>query len=97
ARAQAKEARAHEPGVHSFIFPVGKWVPWDPDADAVQDEDYMLPELNDLMGKYKRNAEQRNEYFMKRTQMMMDESEQSKAKQHKEALEKKLAEKKNQR
>lgn len=97
ARKHAKEARASEPGVHSFIYPVGKWVPWDPDADAVQDEDYMLPELNDMMGRYKRNAEQRNEFFAKRQQLMMDESNESKAKKHKEALEQKLANKRNQR
>lgn len=95
AREHAKLSRNAEPGVHSFIFPVGKWVPWNPDADAIQDEDYMLPELNDLMGKYKRNAEQRNEFFTKRAQMMMDESQESKAKQHREALEKKLADKRN--
>lgn len=72
AREQAKESRSEEPYVHTFIGPVGYWTPWDPSADAVQDQDYMVSELNDLMAQKKANEEQKNIYFEKRKQMMME-------------------------
>jgi len=98
AQERAKKARNEfEPAVHSFAVPVGYWCPWDPNADAVQDQDYMLPELNDLMGKYQRNVEQRNEFYEKRKQMMMDGTNNSKDKQLKERLRQRLADKQTQR
>lgn len=98
AQARAKEARdKFEPAVHSFAVPVGYWCPWDPNADSVQDQDYMLPELNDLMGKYQRNVEQRNDFFQKRQQMMMENANDSKDKQLREKLKQRLAEKQTNR
>ena len=98
AQARAKLATTDfEPAVHSFAVPIGYWCPWDPNADAVQDQEYMLPELNDLMGKYNRNVEQRNEFYQKRKQMMMDENNDSKDKSLKEKLRQKLIQKQAQR
>src|SRR5438132_11785435 len=57
----------------------------------------MLPELNDLMEKYQRNVEQKNEFFEKRKQMMMDEMKDSKGNNLKEKLQKRLIEQQNQR
>ena len=58
AQTRAKKVRDEvEPAIHAFAVPVGYWCPWDPNADAIQDQDYMLSDLNDLMGKYKRNTE----------------------------------------
>ena len=98
AQARAKEARdKFEPAVHSFAVPIGYWCPWDPNADSVQDQEYMLPELNDLMGKYQRNVEQRNDFFQKRQQMMMENSNDSKDKQLREKLKQRLVEKQTNR
>lgn len=98
AKAWAKKVREEiEPFVHTFIFPVGYWVPFDPVADAVQDQEYMVPELNDLMAQKKKNAEQRDEFFAKRKQMMMDDAEKDKNKVLRERLEQKLKEKKVER
>lgn len=86
-----------ESGIHAFVVPVGYWCPWDPSADSIQDQDYMIPQLNDLMGKYQRNVEQRNEFFQKRQQMMMDDAQETKEQNLKEKIKQKLAEKKKQR
>jgi hypothetical protein len=98
ARARAKYCRDQiEEAIHAFVVPMGYWCPWDPNADAVQDQDYMLPELNDLMGKYKRNVEQRNEFYQKRKQMMIDEAGNSRNDQLKEKLRQRLAQRQHDR
>lgn len=97
ARKQAEKMRNEvESAIHTYVMPVGYWCPFDPNADGVQDQEHMLPELNDLVGKYNRNVEQRNEFFQKRKQMMMD-SAGSKNDPLKGELQKRLAAKKNQR
>jgi len=98
AKAWAKKVREEiEPFVHTFVFPVGYWVPFDPSADAVQDQEYLIPELNDLMAQKKKNAEQKDEFFAKRKQMMMDDAEKDKNKALRERLEQRLKEKKAER
>lgn len=90
AKAFAKKAHQSESVVNTFIAPFGYWVPWDPNADAVQDQDYMVKELNDLMAKKKLNEEQRDEYFQKRKQMMMDSTEKDNSKELKDTLHQRL-------
>lgn len=91
ARAYAKKVhQSVESVVNTFVAPIGYWVPWDPTADAVQDQDYMVKDLNDLMAKKKLNEEQRDEYFQKRKQMMMDNTEKDNNKELKETLHQRL-------
>jgi len=73
ARSRAKHVNQDiEPYIHSYVVPMGRWVPWDPNPDAIQDQEYMLDELNNLMGQYKENAEAKNEVFQKRKTEMID-------------------------
>ena len=48
---------------HVFVAPVGYWLPWDPAADAVQDQVYQEEQLNELMRNYKQNEMKRDEYY----------------------------------
>lgn len=97
ARARAKYVREHvEPAISSFVAPMGYWLPWNPNADAIQDQDYMLPELNDLMEKYQRNVEQRNEFFDKNKRSQMENSKTGRNEQLRERLRQRLVDKKNQ-
>jgi hypothetical protein len=97
ARACAKEAQSYEPAVHSFALPVGYWCPWDPNADAIQDQEHMLPGLNDLLGSKNRNMKQRDEFFEKDKQQKVDQAGRQKENNIKENLKLKLAQKRNQR
>lgn len=98
AKIKAEEVRKNvESYVHTFVAPVGYWCPWDPNADAVQDQEYMIPALNDMMDKRKRNVEQKDEFFEKRKQMMMDNVDQSRDKELREKLKQRVTEQKNQR
>jgi hypothetical protein len=67
ARDRAKFLRdTVEQAIHTFIVPVGTWFPVDMDADEVQDQDYMLPQLNELMGKYHEGVQARNQHYLER-------------------------------
>lgn len=91
ARARAKQMRDEvEPAIHAFVAPVGYWCPWDPSADSIQDQDYMNKELNNLMEQKLRNAQQRDEFFKKRKDMLQKQSEVSKEEQLKQKLKEKL-------
>lgn len=98
ARARAKDAQINlEPAFHSFAVPVGYWCPWDPNADAVQDQEYMLPGLNDLVGGYNRNMQQRNEFFEKDKQRQVDAAGRGKEENIRAQLKQRLTEKADQR
>jgi len=91
--AKAKAKKIHEeiePFVHTYVLPVGYWVPWDPNVDAIQDQEYMVSELNDLMAQKKHNAEQKDEFFAKRKQMMIDDAKESNNKEVRDKLKQKI-------
>ena len=52
---QAKVLQDVDPDFHVFVGEVGKWLPWDPDVNSVQDQVYAEEKLNDLMKAYKDN------------------------------------------
>ena len=54
---QAKHLQEIDQYFHVFVGEVGKWLPWDPDPNSVEDQQYQNEELNDLMKGYKDNLE----------------------------------------
>jgi hypothetical protein len=64
------------------------------DADEVQDQDYMLPQLNELMGKYHEGAHARDAHYSERKREMQEAGEKGK-KSVKEHLQEKLKQKRN--
>lgn len=98
AKANAKRIHDESGGiVHTFMAPVGTWCAWDPNADAVQDQEYMVPALDKMMGERKKNVEQKNEFFEKRKQMMMDETDATREKELKDRLQQRIKELKENR
>ena len=55
AEIKAKSLQKSDRSFHVFIGSVGQWLPWDPCADRVQNEEYLESELNNLMKEYKKN------------------------------------------
>ena len=55
AQNKAKELQRLDRSFHVFVGQVGYWLPWDPCADKVTDEEYLEEELNTMMKKYKEN------------------------------------------
>ena len=46
-----------------FVGSVGQWLPWDPCADRVQNEEYLEDELNNLMKEYKKNEINKDMFY----------------------------------
>lgn len=64
---------------HVFVAPVGYWLPWDPSADAIQDQVYQEEQLNELMKNYKQNELKRDTFYEQqkeeRKRNIMEENE----------------------
>jgi hypothetical protein len=89
AKKAAAEVRKSDPDFHIYIGDMWKWVPWEPDPDTVQDQDYMNEELNNLMKDYKKNREKSREVYEKRKNDLQASSREACVKQRlREKLEK---------
>lgn len=93
ARDRAKYVRDNvEPGIHAYVIPTGVWVPIDMEADEVQDQDYMLPQLNELMGKYHEGTHARNQHYQERKREMEEDAHKTSTRAQ---LQQKLKERRN--
>jgi hypothetical protein len=63
AQVRAKVLQRKDPSFHVFVGQMGYWLPWDPDADKVENQEYQETELNTLMQKYKENEDSRDEMY----------------------------------
>ena len=63
AERRAKSLQSQDRSFHVFVGQVGYWLPWDPNADQVQDEEYLEGELNTLMKEYKKNEVNRDIFY----------------------------------
>ena len=55
AESRAKRLHRLDSSFHVFIGQVGYWLPWNPCADKIEDEQFLDSGLNELMEKYKEN------------------------------------------
>ena len=46
-----------------FVGQVGYWLPWDPNADNIEDQEYGEDELNELMKSYKENQQKKDIHY----------------------------------
>ena len=56
AERRAKKLQTLDADFHVFVGQVGFWLPWDPNADKIDDETFINSQLNDMMEKYKENT-----------------------------------------
>ena len=63
AEKRAKSLQTTDRSFHVFVGQIGYWLPWDPNADQVQDEEYLESELNTLMQEYKKNEVNRDIFY----------------------------------
>ena len=61
--ARSKKLQRSDPIHNIFVGEVGKWLPWDPDPNSVNEQEYAEDQLNTLMKKYKENEESRQEFY----------------------------------
>jgi hypothetical protein len=63
AEARAKKLSTSDSSFHVFVGQVGYWLPWDPNADGIQDEVFQNSQLNDMMDKYQENNVNRDIFY----------------------------------
>jgi len=80
AERRAKRLQAKDRSFHVFVGQMGYWLPWDPCADKVANEEYLEEELNTLMKEYKANEVRKDLFY-----------EEQKREKQQDALREKLA------
>jgi len=63
AQVRAKLLQRKDPNFHVYVGQVGYWLPWDPNADDIEDQEYTEGQLNKLVKKYKENQQKREVFF----------------------------------
>lgn len=64
AKHRADLLRARDPDYNVFIAHVGKWLPISPSVEYhIQNEQFLDTQLNDLIGGYKQNLKQKDEFY----------------------------------
>jgi len=61
--ARSKKLQRSDAIHNVFVGEVGKWLPWDPDPNAVSEQEYAEDQLNTLMKKYKENESARDTFY----------------------------------
>ena len=74
AEIKAKQLQKRDRSFHVFVGSMGQWLPWDPCADRVQNEEYLESELNNLMKEYKKNEVNKNLFYEEQKREKMDEA-----------------------
>jgi hypothetical protein len=68
AQIRAKVLQRMDPSFHIFVGQVGYWLPWDPTADKIENQEYQNGQLNEIVKKYKANEAKRDEFFEQQKQ-----------------------------
>jgi hypothetical protein len=84
ANKHAEKLRKGDPDFDVFVGEVGKWLPWDPAPENVEEENYQEKELNSLVKAYKEQMDKSKEAFDVRKEELMkkiEDEEEAKLKQ----------------
>lgn len=90
ASVRAQVLRRKDPSFNVFVGQVGYWLPWDPECEQIQEQEYQETMLNDLVKKYKENLDNRDNMYEQ-----MKEEQLKKAKEENKMKREKLAEEEN--
>lgn len=63
AQMRVKKLQASDKIHNIYLAEVGKWTPWDPAPNNVENQEYAQDELNTLMKKYKENEASKEQFF----------------------------------
>lgn len=63
ATVRAQVLRRKDPSFNVFVGQVGYWLPWDPECEAVPEQEYQEGQLNELVKKYKENLDNRDNLY----------------------------------
>lgn len=84
ARFRANQLSKTDDSFHIFVAQVGYWLPWDPIADDIEDQEYQEAELNLLVKKYNENKENRDLMYEERRREKLKEAREDTLRKKKE-------------
>ena len=98
ANVRAKVLQKLDKSFHVFVGQVGFWLPWDPTANNMADQEYAEPELNRLVKEYKENETKKDMFYeeQKREKQQAAIAENLRLKEQQKAEQEKLEERKKQ-
>ena len=89
AQVRAKVLQRIDQSHNVFVGQVGYWLPWDPEADKIQDQEYVNEELNKLMKEYKTNETKRDLFYEEQKREAIQKGKEERIKKMKEEQEQK--------
>ena len=63
ANIRAQVLQKMDSSFHVYVGQVGFWLPWEPNADKVQEQEYMEDNLNKLVKEYNKNQVKKDMYY----------------------------------
>lgn len=63
ASVRAQVLRKKDSSFNVFVGQMGYWLPWDPECEAIQEQEYQENQLNELVKKYKENLSNRDDLY----------------------------------
>ncbi len=89
AELRASKLHKSDQNFHVYVGQVGYWLPWDPNADQIEDEHFTDSQLNELMQKYKENNVNKDIFYeeQKRDKIKAAQEERLRAEKEKKASE----------
>lgn len=63
AQRKAKVLQTRDPTFHVFVGQLGYWLPWDPNPDNIENQEYAEQHLNEIVKKYKENRQAKDEIW----------------------------------
>ena len=63
AAARAKQLHSKDPYFNVYVADVGEWLPWDPNPETVQGQEYSNEQLNKLMSAYRDNSAKKDAFY----------------------------------
>jgi hypothetical protein len=63
AEMRAKTLQHMDQNFNIFVGQVGYWLPWDPESNNIEDQEYMNEELNELVKEKKKNEDKKNMFY----------------------------------
>ena len=91
AEKRAKKLQGIDSDFHVFVGQVGYWLPWDPNADKIEDEAFINSQLNDMMEKYKENNINRDIFYEEQKREKIKAAKEEALKKKKEQMEEESA------
>jgi len=97
ANKRAEYLQKIDPDFNVFVGEVGKWLPWDPNPESVEDHVYREKELNTLMQEYKKNLVRAKEVEAERKRQLKNNGKESVQDNRRSKIKERLRKKLNER